>query len=129
MQHAQRFCPAPAFSQKLSSIMIHTPANNMLLHEHAAAVSSSFYACVCSGDVCSSFDGVYCGWVLGSWRAVGVQLQLDAAVVSFNDSAMAPQGVLAGMSYLRELEVLCVTHRPPSPGEHSTVQYSLGSTQ
>jgi hypothetical protein len=61
---------------------------------------------------------VYCGWVLGSWRVVGVQLQLNAAVVVFNDSAMASaQGVLAGMSYLRELEVLCVTHRPPSPGE------------
>lgn len=79
-----------------------------------------------SGDVCSSFDGVYCGWVLGSWRVVGVQLQLDAAVVSFNDSAMAPQGALAGMSYLRELEVLCVTHRPPSPGKWGCVSSCRG---
>jgi hypothetical protein len=46
-----------------------------------------------------------------------VQLQLPAAVVSFEDTAMSPEGKLAGLSYLRELEVLCVKKAPtPPPG-------------
>jgi hypothetical protein len=58
--------------------------------------------------------------VLGAWRVVGVQLQLDAESVLFNDSAMhLPGGGLGKLEYLQELEVLCVKHRhppPPSPG-------------
>jgi hypothetical protein len=74
-------------------------------------------AAATAGDPCRTFDGVYCAWVLGTWRVVGVQLQLPAANVSFDDTAMSPGGKLAVLTYLRELEVLCVKQTPtPTPG-------------
>lgn len=90
-------------------------------------LSRPFYSY--TGSVCSSFDGVYCAWVLGSWRVVGVQLQLDVGVVALNDSAMQPGGVLQGIQHLRELEVLRVKQRPPAPGEVALLHHMCTQPQ
>lgn len=62
-----------------------------------------------TAPVCSQlgFEGVYCAWVQGTWRAVSVQLQLQAPSVSFNDSQLVVWGTVQGVQYLRELEILC----------------------
>jgi hypothetical protein len=73
--------------------------------------------------VCASFDGVYCGFVLGAWRVVGVQLQLE--VVALEDAAMAGS---RGIRHLRELELLCVHPHPPPPSPGETAQSAAGAT-
>eukprot|EP00775_Hariotina_reticulata_P011585 gene11585-11729_t len=65
-----------------------------------------------TGDVCESFEGVYCAVFAGQWRVVSIHLQLERADVLLNDSQMAVAGVLQSIPYLQELELLCYHQSP-----------------
>jgi hypothetical protein len=66
-----------------------------------------------SSNPCT-WEGVYCGYVLGEWRAVSINLQLDAKSVLLNDSALSPEGgAVLQLPHVRELELLCMRNDKP----------------
>lgn len=66
-----------------------------------------------STNVCT-WEGVYCGYMAGEWRAVSIHLQLDAKTVLLNDSALEVDGAVPQIKHLRELEVLCIKNKQPA---------------
>jgi hypothetical protein len=82
-----------------------------------------------SSNPCT-WEGVYCGYVLGEWRAVSISLQLDAKSVLLNDSALTePGGDVLQLPHVRELELLCMKNDKPI-GEWlagKSISYSLNS--
>jgi hypothetical protein len=57
---------------------------------------------------------VYCGYLLGEWRAVSINLQLDAKSVLLNDSALSQKGrEVLQLPHVRELELLCMKSDRP----------------
>jgi hypothetical protein len=70
-----------------------------------------------------TWEGVYCGYLLGEWRAVSINLQLDAKSVLLNDSALSQKGgEVLQLPHVRELELLCMTSDRPIGGWHAVVQ-------
>jgi hypothetical protein len=66
-----------------------------------------------SSNPCT-WEGVYCGYLLGEWRAVSINLQLDAKSVLLNDSALSQEGGdVLQLPHVRELELLCMKSDRP----------------
>lgn len=61
-----------------------------------------------------TWEGVYCGYLLGEWRAVSINLQLNAKSVLLNDSALSAKGGgVLQLPHVRELELLCMKSNRP----------------
>jgi hypothetical protein len=76
-----------------------------------------------------TWEGVYCGYLSGEWRAVSINLQLDAKSVLLNDSALSEKGVeVLQLPHVRELELLCMKSDRPI-GEWRGVRPSRPHTQ
>lgn len=66
-----------------------------------------------SSNPCT-WEGVFCGYIMGEWRAVSINLQLDAKSVLLNDSALAaPGGAVLQLPHVRELQLLCMKSDRP----------------
>ncbi|KAF6265426.1 hypothetical protein COO60DRAFT_955373 [Scenedesmus sp. NREL 46B-D3] len=77
-----------------------------------------------------TWEGVYCGYLLGEWRAVSINLQLNAKSVLLNDSALSAKGGgVLQLPHVRELELLCMkSNRPIGPTPSNVQQMLLGVT-
>ncbi|WIA22868.1 hypothetical protein OEZ86_009814 [Tetradesmus obliquus] len=63
---------------------------------------------------------------MGEWRAVSINLQLDAKSVLLNDSALAaPGGAVLQLPHVRELQLLCMKSDRPVGPTPSNVQEML----
>ncbi|KAF8066351.1 hypothetical protein HT031_002675 [Scenedesmus sp. PABB004] len=88
-----------------------------------------------AGSPCG-WPGVLCRLVGGSWRAVGVHLQLPAAAVLLRDDALGPD--ITPLPFLHELELLCTGKHgrgggssgpaPPPPANVAAVLRGDGSS-